>query len=101
MFRFLLSTLYTIVFLPLYVGWAAQQAEQQIDKMQEAAFNTPGAEAPIPPPVILGGAVVFAGHMLVGHFLLKLKGWQTWLALLFGFSVCALPVVSRFRRADK
>ncbi len=101
MFRFLLSTCYTIVFLPLYVGWAAQQAEQQIDKMQEAAFNTPGTEAPLPPVVFLGGAVVFAGHMLIGHFLLKLKGWQTGLALLLGFVFCALPIVAQLRSADE
>jgi hypothetical protein len=84
MFKFILSLLYPAVLLPLFLRWGGQQAEGQIDKMQAAVFNTPGAEAPVPPKVLLGGGMLIVGHLFVARALLQQKGWQAWLGLLLG-----------------
>ncbi|MEZ4580212.1 MAG: hypothetical protein R3A10_00925 [Caldilineaceae bacterium] len=44
--------------------------------MQEAAFNTPGAEAPVTPSIVMGGIGLLFGHFVVGRRLLRLRGWQ-------------------------
>ena len=80
MFRFIIHTLYLLMLLPVFLKWASQQAEQQIDKMQEAAFNTPGAESPVPPMVMLGGVALLASHFFVGS-ILQQRWWQSVLAL--------------------
>ncbi len=90
MFRLLLSTFVTALALPFYLKWSRDEAESQIDKMQQAVHGTPGAESPIPPAVLLGGMGVLAGHWLLSR-LLGLRFWQTFLSLLlaigagFGF----------------
>jgi UDP-N-acetylmuramyl pentapeptide phosphotransferase/UDP-N-acetylglucosamine-1-phosphate transferase len=72
--RFLFTTFVTALAVPFYLKWSRQQAEGQIDKMQAAVHGTPGAESPIPPVVLLGGAGLLAGHWLLArlfglHFL--------------------------------
>ena len=84
MLKFILSLLYPAVLLPLFLRWGGQQVEGQMDKMQAAAFNTPGAEAPVPPQVLLGGGLFLIGHFFVARTLLQQKGWQAWLSLLIG-----------------
>jgi hypothetical protein len=81
--RFLLSLLAMIGMLPVYLQWSREQAEEQIERMQEAAFNTPGAEAPVPAPVLLAGAGVLTGHFVIARFL-RLNAWQALLSLFFG-----------------
>ena len=84
MLSFILSALYTALFLPFYLRWSRQQAEAQIDKMQESVFNTPGAATPLPPAVIVGGVALVGSHFLFGRAVLGLKGWQALLSWLFG-----------------
>lgn len=84
--RFLLSLAYPILVTPLYLDWSRRQAEQQIDKMQEAVFNTPGAEAPLPPMVILAGVGVTTGYGLWSKLLGMRRGWGL-LALILGAPV--------------
>ena len=84
MIRFLASIVLTALALPVYLRWSAEQAEEQIDKMQEAAFNTPGAEAPVTPSIVMGGIGLLFGHFVVGRRLLRLRGWQAFLSLLAG-----------------
>jgi UDP-N-acetylmuramyl pentapeptide phosphotransferase/UDP-N-acetylglucosamine-1-phosphate transferase len=90
LFRFLLSTFVTALTIPVYLKWSRDQAEGQIDKMQSAVHGTPGAEAPVTPAVLLGGAGLLAGHWLLTR-LLGLRFWQSFLSLLlaigagFGF----------------
>ena len=90
MFRFLLNTFVTALTVPFYLKWSRDQAEGQIDKMQQAVHGTPGAESPVTPAVLLGGAGLLAGHWLISR-LLGLRFWQTFLSLLvaigagFGF----------------
>ncbi len=84
MLKFILSLLYPAVLLPLFLRWGGQQVEGQMDKMQAAAFNTPGAEAPVPPQVLLGGGLLIVGHLFVARTLLQQKGWQAWFGLVLG-----------------
>jgi hypothetical protein len=84
MFRFLISILCTALLTPFYLRWGRQQAEAQIDQMQQGAFNTPGMVAPVPPVVLLGGSAFIGAHFLIGKQLLRLKSWQAWFTLLFG-----------------
>jgi UDP-N-acetylmuramyl pentapeptide phosphotransferase/UDP-N-acetylglucosamine-1-phosphate transferase len=90
MFRFLISTLCTALLTPFYLQWGRQQAEAQIDQMQQEAFNTPGMGAPVPPIVLLGGSAFIGGHFLVGKQLLQLKSWQAWFTLLLGMGLGVL-----------
>ena len=77
--RFLFNLLATALALPYYLEWSRAQAEEQIDEMQRAAFNTPGAESPVTPAVILGGM-----GLLFGHFALaRLLGLRFWQAVLY------------------
>jgi hypothetical protein len=87
MFKFLLSLLYSTVSLTLFWGWAQQRVEGQLDKMQDAVFNTPGAEAPVPPDVAIGGLGLMATHFVFGQKILGLRGWQTFLS--FGLGIGA------------
>ena len=90
MFRLLLATFVTALTMPFYLKWAREQSEGQIDKMQAAVHGTPGAESPVPPAVLLGGAGLLAGHWLLA-LLLGLRFWGTFASLLgaigagFGF----------------
>ena len=81
MSKFILSTLYTALLLPIYLRWSRQQTEHQIDKMQEAVFNTPGAETIVTAPVVLGGVLLIGFHFLVARRALNLKTWQSVLSL--------------------
>jgi len=81
LFRFLLSTFLTALAVPFYLKWSRDQAEGQIDKMQQAVHGTPGAESPVTPEVLLGGAGLLAGHWLLSR-VLGLRFWQAFLSLL-------------------
>ncbi|MCX6050806.1 MAG: hypothetical protein NT075_37430 [Chloroflexi bacterium] len=87
MAKFILSTLYTALLLPIYLHWSRQQTEHQIDKMQEAVFNTPGAEAIVTAPVLLGGVMLLIFHFLVARRALNLKTWQGILSLFVSIGV--------------
>jgi hypothetical protein len=74
-FRFLSITFLTALAIPFYLKWGRDQSEQQIDKMQAAVHGTPGAETPIPPAILLGGAGLLAGHLLLSRLLgLRFRG---------------------------
>jgi hypothetical protein len=74
---------YPILLIPLYLDWSRRQAESQIDKMQRSVFNSPGAEAPVPPPVLLGGVGLLLGFGLLTK-LLGVQGWVRAAGLLLG-----------------
>lgn len=78
MLRYLIALGYPILLVPLYLDWSRRQTESQIDKMQRSVFNSPGTEAPVPPPVIVGGALLLLGYW----GLTKLFGVQGWLRAL-------------------
>ncbi len=99
MLRFTLSTLFTTALLPLFLFWSRAQTEGQIDKMQEASFNTPGMASPITPPVVAGGVGLMVGHFLVGGWLGQ-RGWQSFLSLLAGVGAGVALFVQLGKRGD-
>jgi hypothetical protein len=84
MIRFFLSVLTTAASTMFFLRWSQAQVDAQFDKMQQKVHFTPGAEAPLPPAVALGGAGILALHLLLGRWLLRLRVWQSLLGLLFG-----------------
>ncbi len=62
MLRVFVAFAYPIFLIPLYLDWGRRQAEGQIDKMQRSVFNSPGTEAPVPPPVLVGGVLLLLGY---------------------------------------
>lgn len=82
--RFLVSTLFTGGVLALFLRWARSQSEQQIDKMQDAVFNSPGAEAPVPPRVLVAAFGLLIVLWFVDRRLFRLARWQTLSSLLTG-----------------
>ncbi len=84
MINFFASTLSITALLPFYLQWGSARIEGQIDRMQEAVFNSPGTEAPIPPAVLIGGAALAATHLVLARRLFKLTPIQIILALVLG-----------------
>lgn len=83
MLKFLLSIALLASSLPFYLNWGRSQAEEQLNKMQEAAFNTPGAEAPITLSIFAGGFALMGGHFLWCR-LLGLRRWRPLASLVVG-----------------
>ncbi len=79
MLKFFFSSLYLAALLPLYLIWSSEQMEGQIDKMQEAVFNTPGVESPVTPPMVVGGITLLTSHMVIAR-----RGLQLSLVAAFG-----------------
>ncbi len=85
--RFLLHTLLLALLAPSFIAWVRSQSEAQIDKMQKAVFNSPGAEAPLTPVVLASGFGLIAGHVVLGRTLFQLKTWQTVITALLGGAI--------------
>lgn len=94
MFRFWLSALANAAAWYAFLDWGRRQAEGQIDRMQQEAFDTPGAAAPIPPAVFVTGAGVLLGHALLSRAL-RLGAWRAWLSLILGGAAGAIVFVAR------
>lgn len=78
------SILYLTALLPLYLQWSKQQAERQIDKMQEAVFNSPGAESPITPAVVAGGVTLLSSHFVIARKGLNLDNEEALATMFLG-----------------
>ncbi len=52
MFKFLFSVVLAAIATFVYVLWARNKSESQIGKMQLNAYNSPGAESPVPKEVM-------------------------------------------------
>ena len=86
MLRLVIALGYPIFLIPLYLDWSRRQTEDQIDKMQRSVFNSPGAEAPVPPPVVVGGALLLLGYGGITH-LFGVQGWLRVLGMVIGAPV--------------
>lgn len=82
--RFLTSIALTAVIMVSFLRWAREQSERQIGKMQDAVFNSPGVESPLPPGVIVAGIGLLVGQWIIVHNIFRLKSWQALLSLLTG-----------------
>jgi hypothetical protein len=94
MLRLLVAFAYPIFIVPFYLEWSRRQTESQIDKMQRAVFNTPGAEAPLPPLVVVGGALLLLGYWGLTR-LFGVPGWLRLLAALIGGPVGVMIFMQR------
>jgi hypothetical protein len=97
MIRFLVSTTLYAGIAALYLRWGGDQVRRQMTRMQDAAFNTPGTEAPIPPTVFLSGILVFSGQTWFASKVLKLGRVKTVLSLLIGSGV-GLMIIRRDKK---
>lgn len=86
MLRFLVTFAYPIFLIPFYLDWSRRQTEGQIDKMQRSVFNSPGMEAPVPPPVLVGGALLLMGYWAITR-IIGASGWLRGLGVLIGAPV--------------
>jgi hypothetical protein len=100
MLSFLAALAYPLLTLPSYLAWSRRQIEGQIDKMQAAVFNTPGAEAPVPPAVAVAGLGWLAGYGMVTAWL-GIRGWRRALALVAGVSLGSAVYVLRSRAPQR
>jgi hypothetical protein len=82
--RFLIHTLLAAAATYLFAAWAKAQSDRQIGKMQDAVFNTPGAEAPVPPAVAAAAFSLLGTLWAIGRRLLGLGWGLTILGLLTG-----------------
>ncbi|NJN84383.1 MAG: hypothetical protein HC802_20290 [Caldilineaceae bacterium] len=87
--KFLIHFLIVTASTFFFTNQARRQIEEQIDKMQEDAFNTPGVGSPIPIPGMLAGMGLLFTQMILGR-LLRLPRWQSSLSIFLGGSTAAL-----------
>jgi hypothetical protein len=78
------SILYLTALLPLYLQWSNQQAERQIDKMQEAVFNSPGVEPPLSSAVVAGGVTLLSSHFVIARKGLHLDNEEALATMFLG-----------------
>lgn len=78
------SILYLTSVLPIYLQWSRQQAEVQLDKMQGAVFNSPGAEAPVTPAMVTGGIAVLSSHFVIARKGLELDNGEALATMFLG-----------------
>lgn len=84
MLKFFASTLYIACLLPIYLEWSRTEIERQLDRMQEAVFNSPGVEAPITPTVVVGGMTLVTSHLVIARTTLHLSVGKALLSLVLG-----------------
>ncbi len=95
--RFLLGTLAAAAAAYFFGGWALTESENQIGKMQLNAYNSPGAESPVPPQVVASGFSLLGTLWMVQRRLLgqSLAGALVALLLGVGAGVAALILPER------
>lgn len=98
MIRFLISMVSTAFATAFFLAWSRQQIGAQLDKMQEKAHFTPGADSPLPPAVALTGAGLLSLHFLLGQSLLRLRGWQALVSLVAGATAGLAVFLNRLDR---
>lgn len=81
---FLFSLIANLLINRFFLAWAEQETSAAIGRMQDAAFDTPGAQSPLPAPVLVGGGALIAGELLLARWIGRLSGGRAVLALLLG-----------------
>jgi len=96
MFRILLSAGISAASWFEYLTWAREQTEGQISKMQDSAFDTPGAEPPVPSSILVAAVSVVAGHFALTR-MLRMRRGQSVLSLILGVAVAVLLLLRPIR----
>lgn len=84
---FLFSLLANLLINRLFLAWAQEETSAAIGRMQDAAFDTPGAQSPLPATVLVGGGALIAGEVLLARWIGRLSGGRALLALLLGGAI--------------
>lgn len=82
--RFLFGTTIATVVTYFYAAWARSEGEAQLGKMQLSAYNSPGAESPLPPAVTAAGFSVLGALWWALRTILRMPGWQIATAIVLG-----------------
>lgn len=82
--RFIVNTFIFSFLLSYLLRWAKQEADQRLEQMQDSAYDTPGAESPVPPQVVLGAMGLVGGHFVLGSSILKQQKRTTFLSFIIG-----------------
>lgn len=82
--RFLFGTAIAAAVTYFFAGWARDETEAQIGKMQLSAYNTPGAEPPVSPQVSAAGFSALSATWWVLSKVLRMPAWQIATAILLG-----------------
>ncbi|MEM7129097.1 MAG: hypothetical protein AAF702_22385 [Chloroflexota bacterium] len=85
--RFLTSSSLFAIALWFFLGWSKKQTEERLDRIQKAAFNTPGVESPLPASVIMVGLGGVGVHFLLAKRLFGLKTFQSIVSVVVGVMV--------------
>lgn len=101
MLRFAVHTLIAAAATYLFAWWAKAESDRQIAKMQDAVFNTPGAEAPVPPAVAAAAISLLGMLWTVARRLLGLGRGLTLLGLLGGATGGAAAFVAHTLQAPQ
>lgn len=87
---FLFSLFANLLINRFFLAWAKQETSAAIGRMQDAAFDTPGAQSPLPPSVLVGAGGLLAGQWALARKALRLSGGQSVAALLLGGAIAGL-----------
>ena len=92
---FLFSLLCNLLLNRLFLGWARGEINAQIGGMQNAAFDSPGFQSPLPVSVLAAGGALLAGQMALGRGVWKLSGGRALLSLLLAAAAVVLLDIFR------
>lgn len=84
------SLICNTVLSSIFLHWAQQETDAQIGRMQDAAYDTPGAQSPLPASVLVGAGLLAAGQIGLAQRLWRLSGGQALALLLLGAGAAAL-----------
>ncbi|MGB5051143.1 MAG: hypothetical protein WBO46_19510 [Caldilineaceae bacterium] len=84
---FLFSLVCNVLIDWLFLGWARRETDTRLGKMQDAAFDTPGAQSPVPASVLAAAGALALGQWAVARSLWKLSGRQAVAGLILGACV--------------
>jgi hypothetical protein len=93
MFKFLFSVALAAIVTFVYVIWARNKSEGQIGKMQLNAYNSPGAETPVPREVMASAMGAVGILWFLQRRILRNSSIPAALALLLGGAAGVAAVI--------
>jgi len=81
---FWISLICNVLTGALFLGWARRETDARIGKMQDAAFDTPGAQSPLPASVLVAGGALLVGEWSLAQGACRLSSGRTLATLFLG-----------------